>query len=165
MVRKNKESLKLGIFYRPFLKECLRKLRKHNCEIFVWSSGLAEYANKIINSIDPENELFDMRLFREQCYITPKGLFMKDLRMIHRDLDRIIIVDNCAYSFGFQLSNGVLICPYKGEQGDTEMLTLTEYLLFLIKQQDFRKINNRHFKYDVYEKETKFDAVLKKLSK
>jgi CTD small phosphatase-like protein 2 len=133
VVTQDKRSLKLGVHYRPFLKDSMQRLKNMNCELIVWASGTSECSNKIINSIDPDNEIFDMRLFRDQCYISPKGLFIKDIRMINRDLDRCIIVDNNAYSFGFQLENGVLVLPFTGGSGDTELLTLTEYLSYLLK--------------------------------
>lgn len=97
--------------------------------------------------IDPDNSIFDMRLFRDQCYVTPKGLFIKDLRMINRDLSKCIIVDNYVYSFGFQIENGVMILPFNGESDDTELLTLSEYLDFLMKQANFRQVNAKHFRY------------------
>jgi CTD small phosphatase-like protein 2 len=165
VVTQDKRSLKLGVHYRPFLKDSLQRLKSLNCELIIWASGTSECSNKIINSIDPDNELFDMRLFRDQCYISPKGLFVKDIRMINRDLDRCIIVDNNAYSFGFQLENGVLVLPFTGGSGDTELLTLTEYLSYLTRLEDFRPFNKRHFKYELYEKETTVDSLLKKLTK
>lgn len=165
VVTLDKKQSKLGVHYRPFLKESLLRLKSLDCELIVWTSGTSEYVNKVINSIDPDNEIFDMRLFRDQCYVSPKGLYIKDLRLINRDLDRCIIIDNNAYSFGFQTENGVLVLPFTGEPGDAEMLTLTEYLTFLIKQDDFRPINRKHFKYDLFEKETNFDGLLKKLLK
>jgi len=165
VVTQDKRSLKLGVHYRPFLKDSLQRLKNMNCELIVWASGTSECSNKIINSIDPDNEIFDMRLFRDQCYISPKGLFIKDIRMINRDLDRCIIVDNNAYSFGFQLENGVLVLPFTGGSGDTELLTLTEYLSYLLKLEEFRPFNRRHFKYELYEKETTVESLLKKLTK
>ena len=53
--------------------------------------------------------------------------------MLNRNLSRVIIVDDQAYAFGFQIDNGVLILPYKGESSDTELLTLTEYLISLMR--------------------------------
>lgn len=55
----------LGVHYRPFLKDCLLKLKKAGCEVAVWASGQSEYSNKIINSIDANLDLFEMRLFKD----------------------------------------------------------------------------------------------------
>lgn len=155
----------LGVFYRPFLKDSIEKLKKAGCEIGVWASGQSEYSNKIISFIDKDHELFDLRLFRDQCYISPKGLYLKDLRMLNRNLSKVIIVDDQAYAFGFQFDNGVLILPYKGESSDTELLTLTEYLISLMRLDDFRPTNRKHFKYAAFEKETTVDGVVKRILK
>ena len=165
VVTQDKQNKKLGLFFRPYLKECVTKLKALDCEVVVWTSGQSDYSNKIINFIDPDSELFDMRLFRDQCYISPKGLYIKDLRMINRDLDKCIIVDDHAYSFGFQLDNGVLILPFTGEETDTEMLTLGEYLTYLMRFADFRSVNRKHFKYDAFEKENNMDHLMKLISK
>ena len=125
---------------------------KTNCELMVWTAGHPEYANSVIDFIDPDKNIFDVRLFRDQCYISPKGLYIKDLRMINRDLDKVIIVDNNVFSFGFQLENGIPILPFQGESNDTELLMLGEYLNHLVKLDDFRKENNLHFRYKDLEK-------------
>lgn len=150
------------MFYRPFLKETLLKF-KETCEIVVWTAGSSEYANRVINSIDPDNSLFDLRLFREQCYATPKDIYVKDLRILNRDLSKTIIVDNSAYSFGFQPENGVLVLPFKGERDDSELLMLGEYLTYLMKLDDFRSFNKKHFMYEEFMKSSNIDSLRKKL--
>lgn len=159
------ENKILGVHYRPFLKDSLTKLKQAGCELVVWATGQAEYNNKIVNTIDPDNALFDARLFNEHCYVSPRGLYIKDLRMVSRDLENTIIVDDHAYSFGFQVDNGVLILPFKGESTDTELLTLTEYILNLMRLPDFRPANRRHFKYEAFEKELNIDNLKKKILK
>lgn len=149
---------------RPFVKDLLLRF-KPTCELVVWTAGHPEYANSVIDYLDPEKEIFDVRLFRDQCYISPKGLYIKDLRMINRDLDRCIIVDDHAYSFGFQLDSGVLILPFGGEATDTELLTLGEYLVYLMRFADFRAANRRHFRYDAFEKEDTLDRLAKSLAR
>ena len=138
---------------------------KTNCELMVWTAGHPEYANSVIDFIDPDKNIFDVRLFRDQCYISPKGLYIKDLRMINRDLDKVIIVDDHAYSFGFQIDNGVPILPYKGEETDTELLTIGEYIVHLMRLADFRPANRKHFKYEHFEKENNMDNLIKVIAK
>ena len=49
-----------------------------------------------------------------------KGVHIKDLRVIAgRDLKDVVLVDNAAYSFGFQLENGIPIIPYYDNKNDT----------------------------------------------
>jgi CTD small phosphatase-like protein 2 len=39
-------------------------------------------------------------------------MYIKDLRIINRALSDVVLIDNAAYSYYFQLENGVPIIPY-----------------------------------------------------
>jgi len=39
-------------------------------------------------------------------------MYVKDLRVIDRDLSQILLVDNAAYSYSPQIDNGIPILPY-----------------------------------------------------
>ena len=89
--------------------------------------------------IDPEGTLINFRLYREHCFQTEEGIFIKDLRVIrNRDLKDMILVDNSVYSFGFQLDNGVPIIPYFNDPNDRELVYLAQYVLSLSASDDVR---------------------------
>ena len=75
---------------------------------------------------------------------------MKDIRVINRPLNSMILVDNSTCSFGFQLSNGVPILPFTGDSTDSELLLLAEYLQYLLDKPDIRVCNKEHFKFHQY---------------
>ena len=54
-------------------------------------------------------------------------MFVKDLRVINRELKDVIIVDNAVYSFGYQIDNGIPIKSWFGDADDTELMKLTRY--------------------------------------
>ncbi len=61
------------------------------------------YGNVVIDYLDPKEEYIHYRLFRQHChFIPPHGPYVKDLRMIDRDLSKTVLVDNAAYSYAFQ---------------------------------------------------------------
>lgn len=41
------------------------------------------------------------RLFREHCTMTTGGMYTKDLRILNRNLEDIVLIDNAAYSYGW----------------------------------------------------------------
>jgi CTD small phosphatase-like protein 2 len=52
---------------------------------------------------------------------------VKDLRILNRSLSEVVLVDNAAYSYSFQLENGIPILPfYEGK--DSELAALEGYL-------------------------------------
>ena len=120
-------------------------------------------ANKVIGLIDKKNEIFQTRLFREHCFQSESGMYIKDLRIINRSLEHIFLVDNSAFSYGFQPENGVPVLPYMGEKNDTELLTLCEYLLHLFKEQEAVGFNSRHFRIKEYMASSNVDSLVKKL--
>ena len=90
--------------------------------------------------IDPDGTLIDFRLYREHCFETNEGIFIKDLRVIrNRELKDMILVDNSVYSFGFQLDNGVPIIPYFNDPNDKELVYLAQYVLSLDQNSDVRE--------------------------
>ena len=95
--------------------ETLRSLSK-KFEIIVMSSSSKEITNKILDYLEKDEQLFSFRLYRDSCYMTDNNLFIKDLRVINRPPETIVLVDDCTYSFGFQLENGVPIIPYTGNK-------------------------------------------------
>lgn len=75
---------------------------------------------------------------------------MKDLRIINRDLSKMVLVDNAAYSYGFQIDNGIPIIPYYEGKEDCELLMLKYYLSKLKTAEDVRDINRETFRLRNY---------------
>lgn len=62
----------------------------------------------------------------------------------------VLLVDNAAYSYAFQLDNGVPILPYYQGQQDYELKALGEYLVRLHSESELRKYNHQRFKLNRY---------------
>ena len=106
----------------------------------------------MINHLDPNNEWVHHRLFREHCFLSAEGMYVKDLRVINRDLKNMVLVDNAAYSYAYQLENGIPILPYYHGQIDFELKMLEDYLMRMMICKDVREINNKTFKLGEYRK-------------
>ena len=86
-------------------------------------------------------------MFRENCVATEEGVYIKDLRIFaNRNMSDMIIVDNAAYSFAFQVDNGLPIIPYYENKTDEELLILSQYLKAIYQVKDVREINRKVFK-------------------
>lgn len=59
-------------------------------------------------------------------------MHVKDLRVINRKPTDMVLVDNAAYSYAFQLDNGIPIIPYYEGKNDYELKALQTYLERLI---------------------------------
>ena len=123
------QDTEIHVAIRPYLMDCLDRLSKLY-EIIVFTAGVQDYADNILNYIDPEKQYIKKRLYRTDCIQTSDGVYVKDLDIfIDRDKENIIIVDNSILSFAFDLDNGVPIQSFFGtEEDDKELLFLMSFL-------------------------------------
>ena len=77
---------------QTFLKEA-----SEDWEIIVFTAALRDYANWILNDIDP-SKYITRRLYRDSCTFR-RGIYLKDLNMIGKDLTKTVIVDNLPENF------------------------------------------------------------------
>jgi CTD small phosphatase-like protein 2 len=79
-------------------------------------------------------------------------MYIKDLRIINRSLSEMVLIDNAAYSYSFQLENGIPILPYYEGSNDFELKSLEAYLTKLAACKDVRELNKKTFKLHHYGK-------------
>lgn len=89
----------------------------------VFTASVKEYADAILNHIDPENKLIHHWYYWESCRKSEADgnqIYVKDLWMFEDefDLKDIVIVDNAVYSFINQLENGIPIIPFWYDKED-----------------------------------------------
>lgn len=131
----------MGLNIRPYCIEFLEKLAKYY-EIFIFTASSPNYANSIINFLDPSKILINGILTRENCLQTKNGFFIKDLRVINnRELKNMVIVDNLSHSFGFQIDNGIPILEFHNDKKDRELRYLADYLMEAFAYEDLREFN------------------------
>lgn len=150
------EEISVPIFIRPELSSFLETVNEL-FEIVVFTAGKKEYADAVLNFLDPENKFFKFRFYRENCINIKNKVFIKDLRIFsNRKLENIIVLDNSMYSFTNQLSNGILINSFYHDKSDKELSNALAYLVnYLHKTSDIRSINDQIFN---------FSSILEQLS-
>lgn len=75
------------------------KILSRHYEIILFTASYQYYADKVLEIVDPDHSIFSHRLYRDSCIEVEEGLFVKDLRIINRSLENVVIVDNAAYSY------------------------------------------------------------------
>lgn len=112
---------------RPYALSFLRRMSK-TYEIITFTASKQVYADAILDYLDPDCSMISHRLYRQHCLKIDKNTYCKDLSRINRDLSKMILVDNSAFSFLCQLDNAIPILPFTGDEDDTELLKLEVYL-------------------------------------
>lgn len=116
-------------------------------EIYIFTASTLYYAKSIIDFLDPGNKYISGILDRTKCLKTKNGFFIKDLRIIkNRELKNMIIVDNLAHSFGFQIDNGIPILEWHDSFKDQELIYLRDYLREVAIVEDVREFNKNRLK-------------------
>ena len=120
-------------------------------EVIVFTASHKCYADVVLNYLDPYKQYIQHRLYRDSCVYTDEGVYVKDLRVIgNRNLQDLILVDNAAYSFGFQIENGIPIIPFYENKTDQELKHLIPFLKRLSTMKDPREIIKKTFKFKSY---------------
>jgi len=141
-----------GMFLiRPFCMKFLEEMAE-KFEIVIFTAALKNYADSILDLLDPNKKIIKYRLYRQ--HVSLSGItFCKDLSKIGRDLGKTIIVDNLEDNFKLQPNNGIHIWTWLEDMKDTQLDDLGKILKDLISKNpsDVRPVIKK-FKEDINKK-------------
>ncbi|XP_060796551.1 CTD small phosphatase-like protein 3 isoform X2 [Neoarius graeffei] len=135
------QEYKVYVVLRPYVKEFLQAMVKH-FEMFVYTSAKKEYAEMIVDILDPRKKIFRHRLYQDDCACV-LGHYIKDLAVLERDLSKTVILDNAPHTFPYHLVNTISIKSWCGDKEDQELQRLIPYLEKLTQANDFRTVLKR----------------------
>ncbi|KAJ6255251.1 nuclear lim interactor-interacting factor-related [Anaeramoeba flamelloides] len=107
-----------------FLEECAKLF-----EVVIFTAGIKEYADQVLDHIDPDNSRISHRLYRDSCKKFEGSFFVKDLSLLGRKLAKCIIVDDQPYSYRLQPENAIPIQEFLGSVIQTENLQSQDLML------------------------------------
>ncbi|RNF12657.1 nuclear lim interactor-interacting factor-like protein [Trypanosoma rangeli] len=110
------------VAYRPFLRQFIDAIAEH-FEVVVFTASVSRYCNAVMNAVDPGGVLGPLRLYREHCSIL-NGAYVKDLSLLGRDLNQMVIVDNSPVTYLFQQRNAIPIPSWFEDPNDMELKRL-----------------------------------------
>lgn len=131
-------TITIYVNIRPGVQEFLERTAKMY-ELVVFTASLAKYADPLLDQIDPRG-LISARLFRESC-IFSQGNYVKDLSMLGRDLQQVLIVDvipiqNSPSSYSLHPNNAIPIATWFDDPEDRELLKMIPVLEQLATVED-----------------------------
>jgi carboxy-terminal domain RNA polymerase II polypeptide A small phosphatase len=104
---------------RPFVNDFLHSVGRM-FEVVVFTASLSKYASPLISVLDPDGKNCHHRLFREHC-TEYSGSFVKDLTLLGRSLNRVIIIDNSPAAYLYQPRNAIPCTTWVGDPSDNEL--------------------------------------------
>ncbi|KAK3533607.1 hypothetical protein QTP70_023392 [Hemibagrus guttatus] len=135
------QEYKVYVVLRPYVNEFLQAMMKH-FEMFVYTSAKKEYAEMIVDILDPRKKIFRHRLYQDDCTCV-LGHYIKDLGVLERDLSKTVILGNAPHTFPYHLMNMIPIKSWCGDKEDKELQRLIPYLEKLTQANDFRTVLKR----------------------
>ena len=139
----------VGIFIRNGVNEFLKEVNKY-FDVGIFTASVKEYADAVINFLDPDNKLIKFRLYRNNCINFNDSFTIKDLRIFKNvNMKKIVLIDNSMYSFAAQINNGILINSFFNDKNDTDLNNALEYLInFILPADDVREVNKEFFNFE-----------------
>lgn len=114
------------VAFRPHLSHFLEVVAPL-FEVVIFTASLSTYCDPLMNSIDANNILGGLRLFREHCSVVGTT-YVKDLSLLGRHLDHVAIIDNSPIAYLFQQRNAIPITSWFDDPNDEELLRLIPVL-------------------------------------
>eukprot|EP00754_Rhynchopus_humris_P002738 Rhum_TRINITY_DN11505_c0_g1::Rhum_TRINITY_DN11505_c0_g1_i1::g.45059::m.45059/K17616/CTDSPL2; CTD small phosphatase-like protein 2 len=118
---------------RPGCRELLAMLAEH-CELVVWTAGERAYAHSVIEDLDPRKEYVRHCIYRHPKWFTGQLGQVKDLRLLNRKMDRLVIVENTPDCIRSNIHNGIIVSDFLGKE-DTALHSLYQILQRLISSE------------------------------
>lgn len=136
----------IAIFLRPGLSHFLYKLSKL-CEVVLWTAAERDYAEDLLNHLDPNGTLLPYRLFREDIVQRNDGKWIKDIQLLGRNIKRTMLIDNDINLSQAFPCNTLLIEDFYGDPNDCQLEVIWLLITELNSYADIRpslKISLQH---------------------
>lgn len=139
-------SVPVYVRLRPHVREFLQRVAQM-FEVCVFTASVSDYADKVIDRLDPTGQLVHHRLFREHCTFVG-GSYVKDLTRLGRSMEKLCLVDNSPITYSFQPENAFPISSWFDDPYDRELMRMMLPLEHFARYMDFFETQRRFRLYD-----------------
>ncbi|KAG0253294.1 hypothetical protein BG011_006432 [Mortierella polycephala] len=143
-VEYNQETWEVYGRIRPGMIEFLERMST-KFEVITFTASQECYAEALLKIIDPEKKYIKHRYYRDSC-VPVFGNYVKDLRILNRDLSKVVIIDNSPQAFGYHISNGIPIESWYDDKSDRELSKVMSFLETLEGVEDVRPRIDEYYK-------------------
>ena len=122
---------------RPGTINFLTEISKYY-EIIIFTSAHQNYADNILNRLDPEKKFISYRFYKQHTYIEENKI-VKNIKNLGRDLKKIIFIDNIKYVAKYSMENIYQIKTWIDDVFDNELERIKNKLIEIAKNKKYLK--------------------------
>ena len=115
------------IHWRPHFEEFLDAI-KHSCEVVLWTASTEKCAARIMDTLDPHGDRIHHHVYRNELWFTGVP-YTKDLRLLNRNMDEVIIVENTPQCVFSNPRNAIIVEDYIEPNHEDRSLELVKDLV------------------------------------
>ncbi|ORC84600.1 uncharacterized protein TM35_000431680 [Trypanosoma theileri] len=114
---------------RPYCLHVLNALRHmKGLEVVLWTASTKETASPVVEQLSGSGPVFDEVIYRSDLWFT-EPLHTKDLRLLGRDMDRLLIIDNAANCCKLNPQNALLAEDFHGLRREDDATLVNVYYI------------------------------------
>eukprot|EP00760_Papus_ankaliazontas_P032685 PhM_4_TR5927/c0_g1_i1/m.71599/K17616/CTDSPL2; CTD small phosphatase-like protein 2 len=118
---------------RPHCRDLLSALRGH-AEVVMWTASIESVGKPVLYQLDPDGTHIQHAIYRHPSWFSENNFFSKDLRLLGRDINRTVIIENTPQCVRLNREHGVIVPNYFGTRpDDTALIFIRALLLELIQ--------------------------------
>ena len=136
------------IYVRPFFMDLIKAIKEYY-HIAIWTSSGEKYSDFIAENYFKDVEI-EFKWSRERCTMkfdpwTQEYHFVKNLKKVFRRYpkEKVLMIDDTPMKISYQYGNLICVPEFKGDQADTVLDHLCDYLLTIKDEPNFRRIEKR----------------------
>ena len=107
-------------------------------EIIIFTSAHQNYADNILNRLDPEKKNISFRFYKQHTYVEENKI-IKNIKNLGRDLKKIIFIDNFKYVAKYSMENIYQIKTWIDDVFDNELERIKNKLIEIAKNKKYLK--------------------------
>jgi hypothetical protein len=123
---------------RPYVLDALNALRQlANVEVVLWTASTEDTAAPVVRQLSTRGTVFDDVIFRNDSWFT-EPYHTKDLRLLGRPLDRVVVFDNAPNCCKMNRYNSVLVEDFTGYFNPADNTLINMYRIVEVLERSIR---------------------------
>eukprot|EP01007_Sphenomonas_quadrangularis_P002934 NODE_514_length_1404_cov_300.022140_g391_i0.p1 GENE.NODE_514_length_1404_cov_300.022140_g391_i0~~NODE_514_length_1404_cov_300.022140_g391_i0.p1 ORF type:complete len:259 (-),score=15.49 NODE_514_length_1404_cov_300.022140_g391_i0:628-1380(-) len=101
------------VWLRPYASQFLSRIKAAGCDVIAWTAGEYGHVAKVLDTLDHDGSLIPHCVYRGEAWLSDPMNYHKDLHLLGRCLDRVLLVENSLECIRHHTGNAILVDDYR----------------------------------------------------